>query len=119
MIGLKIIDLENKAMLNKLINLPIEKIESFCHKWKVAELWLFGSVLKNDFKSDSDLDFMVQFQNDAKWSLWDHAGMEMELEELTGRPVDLITKKGIEQSKNEIRKKKILSSARSIFRVSR
>ena len=99
------------------IDLPMDKIASFCSKWKIDELSLFGSALREDFGSESDLDFLVTFADDADWSLLDHAAMELELVELLGREVDLVSRRGIERSGNELRKRQILDSARSVYRA--
>ena len=99
------------------IDLPMDKIASFCRKWKVVELSLFGSALRDDFGLESDLDFLVTFADDADWSLLDHAAMELELVELLGREVDLVSRRGIERSGNELRKRQILDSARSVYRA--
>lgn len=104
-------------MATSRIDLPMDKIGAFCRKWKVNELSLFGSALRDDFSSDSDLDFLVTFADDADWSLLDHAAMELELVELLGREVDLVSRRGIERSGNELRKGQILATARSIYRA--
>ena len=104
-------------MVTSRIDLPTEKIASFCRRWKVDELSLFGSALRDDFGSDSDLDFLVTFADGADWSLLDHAAMELELIDLLGREVDLVSRRGIERSGNELRKRQILDSARSVYRA--
>ncbi len=72
---------------------------------------MFGSVLRDDFSDDSDVDFLVRFQNEATWTLLDLARMERQLESMVGRSVDLIERAGIEQSRNPYRRRTILSSA--------
>ena len=54
------------------IEIPKEKIADFCRKWKIVEFSLFGSVLREDFRPDSDVDVLVSFSHDAQWSLLDH-----------------------------------------------
>ena len=97
------------------INLPKEKITAFCHKWKIDEFALFGSVLRKDFGPESDIDVLVTFAPDASWSLLDHVEMQDELKIVFGRNVDLVSKRGIEQSRNHIRRKEILDSAEVIY----
>lgn len=97
------------------ISIPEDRIESFCSKWKVSQLALFGSVLRDDFSPDSDIDVLVTFIPDAKWSFFDLSDMEDDLTAIFGRKIDLISKKGIEQSRNPIRKEQILSSAQVIY----
>ena len=99
------------------IELPMERIADFCHRWKVTELSLFGSALRDDFRPDSDIDLLASFSDDADWSLLDHALMELELEESLGRKVQLLTRRSVERSDNSIRRREILQSARSIYRA--
>src|SRR5689334_18514927 len=69
-----------------------EKIADFCQRWKITELALFGSVLREDFRKDSDVDVLVSFAPDADWSLFDEVEMEEELREIVGRKVDLVSR---------------------------
>jgi predicted nucleotidyltransferase len=91
------------------------RLDAFCQRWKIQRLWLFGSVLRDDFTSTSDVDFLVEFQTDADWSLLDHVEMEGELAALLGRPVDLVTRRVVEQSDNAIRREAILGSAELFY----
>ena len=95
--------------------LPREAIAAFCRRWKITELAVFGSVLRDDFGPDSDIDFLVTFAPDARWSLLDRARMQRELEEMLGRKVDLVGRRAIEQSENWIRRREILGSARPYY----
>jgi uncharacterized protein len=97
------------------IELPMEKITEFCNRWQVTEFALFGSVLRDDFRPDSDIDVMVQFYPEAHPTLFDLTYMEDELKILFQRDVDLVTRKGIETSRNYLRRKAILSSAQVIY----
>ena len=101
-------------MTQPKINIPKAKIEDFCRRWRITELALFGSALRDDFGPESDLDILVSFAPGAAWSLLDHARMEQELEEILGRRVDLISRRAVERSENRIRRDAILSSARII-----
>ncbi|MEO0407507.1 MAG: nucleotidyltransferase family protein [Cyanobacteria bacterium P01_A01_bin.135] len=102
-------------MTNSQIELPMKQIAAFCHKWQVTELALFGSVLREDFRPDSDIDVMVQFHPNAhpRFSTLDQ--METEFAALLHRDVDLITRQGIEASRNYLRRREILSSAQVIY----
>jgi predicted nucleotidyltransferase len=93
--------------------IPIDRknIAGFCRRWKISEFALFGSVLRDDFRSDSDVDVLVTFAADAQWTLFDMVNMQDELEKIFGRKVDLVSRRGIEASRNYIRRKAILSSA--------
>lgn len=97
------------------LSLPYEQIAEFCRKWNVSEFALFGSVLRDDFRPDSDVDVLLTWSEDARISLFDYAPMKDELEAMFGRRVDLVSKEGIEESRNWIRKKEILGSARVIY----
>ena len=97
------------------IDLPMDAIRDFCQRWKIREFALFGSVLRDDFRPDSDIDVLGSFAEDAPWSLLDHVRMQDELSSLLGRKVDLISRRGIEQSENYLRKRAILSSAEVIY----
>jgi len=83
----------------------------FCRRWKIRELSLFGSVLRDDVRPDSDIDVLVTFHPDAEWSLFDHIAMEEELSSLMERQVDLVSRKAVERSHNWIRRKGILETA--------
>ena len=96
-------------------DLAPEAIQRFCQKWQIIELSLFGSVLRNDFRPDSDIDVLVTFTPDAPWSLLDLVNMEYELADLTGRDIDLIERRVIENSPNPIRKAEILGTAQVIY----
>jgi predicted nucleotidyltransferase len=102
-------------MQDTAIVIPQEKIEEFCRKWNVGALWLFGSVLRPDFTSQSDVDFMVCFSGDVRMSLLDLIRAEEELSELVGRPVDLLIREDVERSENWIRREEILNTARCIY----
>ena len=97
-------------MLKAQIDPPRDKITKFCKKWGVSEFSFFGSVLTGDFRPDSDIDILVTFEDDAKHTLFDLVHMEDELKQMFGREVDLLTRRGVEQSRNYIRRKSILSS---------
>jgi len=88
-----------------------EKLRDFCRKWKITEFSLFGSVVRDDFGPESDVDVLVTFAADAHWSLFDKSDMHDELRMIFGREVDLLTRRAVESSLNPIRKSSILSSA--------
>jgi uncharacterized protein len=98
-----------------VISIPRERLAEFCRRWKIVELRVFGSALREDFGKDSDLDLLVEFAPDADWSLMDHVAMEEELAGLAGRKVDLVSQRAIERSSNWIRRKAILESAEPFF----
>ncbi len=87
------------------------EVAAFCRRWRVRELAVFGSALREDFRPDSDVDVLVAFEPDANWGLLEQTTMESELAALLGRRVDLVSRRAIERSTNWIRQKAILDSA--------
>lgn len=99
------------------LNISMHALAKFCQKWKIDKLGVFGSVLREDFKSESDLDFLVTFSLDADWGMLDHVAMQQELEKLSGRKVDLITEKALNRSHNWIRQREIRETVSQIYPV--
>ncbi len=97
------------------IELDRERIASFCRRWQITELALFGSVLRDDFGPDSDVDVLVRFAPDARHSLFDMVRMQNELEGILGQRVDLVSRRGIEASRNPLRRQSILESAEVVY----
>ncbi|MBL7141030.1 MAG: nucleotidyltransferase family protein [Planctomycetes bacterium] len=102
-------------MTRARIGIPQEAIAEFCRRWKITELALFGSVLREDFGAESDVDVLVTFAPDARTTLFDMVDMQEELRAILGRPVDLLCRRGVEQSRNPFRRKAILSSAETVY----
>ncbi len=96
------------------IQISQSQIDRFCRRWQVSELALFGSVVREDFGPDSDVDVLIQFQPQARHTLFDMARMEDELRRIFGRDVGLVERSAVEQSRNHFRRKAILQSAESI-----
>jgi len=84
--------------------LPIDEINKFCQHGQIIELSLFGSILRDDFHGDSDIDILVAFAPTANRGLLDRAQMQEELEAVLSRRVDLISKRAIERCSNWIRR---------------
>src|SRR5438067_693248 len=97
------------------LELPMEDLSQFCRRWKVAELGVFGSVLRDDCRTDSDVDVLVTFEPAARHGLIALAAMERELGALLGRRADLHTRHGVERMENRRRRDAILSSVRRIY----
>lgn len=97
------------------IQLPHPELAAFCQKWKIKEMSFFGSVLREDFRSDSDIDIIVNFEDNSTWGILELVRMKRELKTLLGREVDLMTKKSIEQSHNWIRRQEILGTAQIVY----
>ncbi len=92
--------------------IPDRLLADFCRRWKILELSVFGSVLRDDFTTDSDVDVLVSFEPDAAWSLFDIVSMRQELATLLDRPVDLVEEAGL---RNPFRRAAILKSKRQLY----
>ena len=97
------------------IAIPADGIAAFCERWQVTELALFGSVLRDDFRPESDIDVLIAFREEARHTLFDLVEMEEELTALFGREVDLTERAGIERSRNYLRRRAILQSTETIY----
>jgi len=101
------------------LNITPKELTDFCEKWHIAELALFGSVLRNDFRSTgenpSDVDLLFSYLPSTNMSLLRRATMKVEFEELIGRAVDLMMASEVIESRNPIRRKEILDSAQIIY----
>lgn len=97
------------------IPIPQEEIAAFCRRWKIIELALFGSVLRDDFGPDSDVDVLVRFDPRARHTLLDIVQIQDELSSALGRETDLVERATVEKSPNHIRRNAILQSAETIY----
>ena len=97
------------------IPIDYEKIKTFCEKWKITEFSLFGSVLTDDFRPDSDVEVLVTFAEDAHWGLFDLVDMEDELKVIFARDVDLLTRRSVVRSENYLMRRSILSGVRTVY----
>jgi predicted nucleotidyltransferase len=94
------------------ISVAPEVIAAFCKRWRISEFAVFGSALRDDFTGGSDVDVAVEFEAEAAWSLADVAVMAAELEELFGRPVDILEKKAI---RNPFRRHEVLTTREVLY----
>jgi uncharacterized protein len=96
------------------VQIPIdqERITAFCRAWRITELSLFGSVLRDDFGPESDVDVLVRFENAFPWMPVDLLAMRQELSEIVHRPVDLIWNQAL---RNPFRRREILATRRVIY----
>jgi predicted nucleotidyltransferase len=99
------------------IALPLDDIAALCRKYEVVELSIFGSALRDDFTAGSDVDILVTYNPDADLGPWMSRFFDLrdELAELLGRPVDLIERAAVEQSRNPFRRPNILNAARVVY----
>lgn len=89
-----------------------EEIREFCQRWEIIEFSLFGSVLRDDFNEQSDIDVLVVFADNAEIGLFEIAQIKIELEKLYGRPVDVIEKASL---RNPYRREEILKTAQVLY----
>ena len=97
------------------LNFNPERLSRFCRERGIARLELFGSALRDDFRDESDVDLLATLRMDAHPTLLDWAEMQEKLAELFGRPVDLVSRRAIESSRNRYRKHSILTTATPIY----
>ncbi len=97
------------------IPLPQNRIGAFCRTWRITELDLFGSVLREDFHDDSDVDVMVSFAADARWTFDDLLAMEEELGKLLGRRVEFVERSVVEGHRNYLMREHILTTAQRVY----
>jgi len=101
-----------ESPVNQRIPASPAQIAEFCQRWHITEFALFGSVLRNDFRLDSDIDVLVTFAPAPGWSLFDWVDMKDELETLFERKVDIADKEGL---KNPYRRHEILQTHQVIY----
>lgn len=99
-------------MQRKKFRIPRKKIAEFCKRWSITEFSVFGSVLRDDFRPDSDVDVMVSIDPKAHIGLFELIDMQLELEKMFKRPVDLVEKEGL---RNPYRRSEILSTAKVVY----
>jgi hypothetical protein len=93
------------------ISIPTEQLESLCHRWKIRELSLFGSLFKGDFQSESDADLLVEFEPDATMGFMGLSALQREFSSIFGRPVDLVSKRGL----NPVIRDEVLKQRRILY----
>ncbi|MDB9496777.1 nucleotidyltransferase domain-containing protein [Spirulina major CS-329] len=93
-----------------------DRLSVLCQQWQIIKLELFGSVLRDDFRPTSDIDILATFHPTAQITFFDLDQIESQLSPLLqNRPIDLTTRRAIEQSHNPIRRAAILNHARLIY----
>ena len=102
-------------MPSKKFRLPRRKIAEFCKRWSILEFSVFGSVLRDDFRPESDIDVLVSIDPDAHIGLFEIAEMKIELEKMFNRPVDLVEKESL---RNPYRRREILKTAQVMYAAS-
>ena len=94
------------------IEIPKDRIAEFCRTYRIHRLSLFGSVLRDDFRADSDVDVLVEFEADARHSLFDLMHLQDELEGILGRSVDFVQERGLV---NPSMRQEILSTREVVY----
>lgn len=105
-------------MIEQVIpNLVINQqaIAAFCKRWNVTEMSLFGSVLRDDFRPDSDIDVLITLKDEESYTFSGLMQMEAELKDIFHREIDLGLRHTVESDPNYIRRKAILNSAQVIY----
>ena len=97
------------------IDVPKEKIAAFCRRNHIRELALFGSALRSDFRPDSDVDMLVEFEPGQEPGLMELVAMENELSEILGRKADMVERQAVERSENYIRKRYVLQPMEKVY----
>ncbi|HPA46810.1 MAG TPA: nucleotidyltransferase domain-containing protein [bacterium] len=98
--------------MNPQVQLDRDALAEFCRKWRIRELSIFGSAIRDDFGPESDLDFLVSFEPGTRLDMCDLLDMKEELEARYGRPVDLVEKEAL---RNPWRKREILGTRKVIY----
>jgi predicted nucleotidyltransferase len=105
----------SEDILYQRLGINPKQLQAFCQKAKITELCLFGSILRDDFRPDSDLDILVTFTPNINMSLLQFVDLECQLKDLLRRDVDLIEKSVVEKDFNWIRRQEILNNYQVIY----
>jgi len=97
------------------IKIPKAQISDFCRRNHVLKLALFGSILRKDFRPESDIDLVVEFDPENDVSLLDMARIRQQLGDVLHRSIDLLTRSGVKGMRNHLRKREVLRRLRSIY----
>lgn len=106
---------EIQTLIERRLGVSQEAIAEFCQRWYIIEFAVFGSVLREDFHPDSDVDVLVTFAPEAKRGLTETLQMQDELKVMFHREIDFIVKTALEKSQNWLRRQTILNSAQVIY----
>jgi uncharacterized protein len=107
--------LDQNPTIQTRLGLSSQEVATFCQQWGITKMALFGSILRDDFRVDSDIDLLITFAPSARQGLLTLAKIKYELESQLQRPVDLIPEASIQMSDNWIRQREILSTAQTIY----
>lgn len=100
------------SVLAERLRVSYVQLADFCQRWQIQALSSFGSVVRDDFGPDSDIDVLAVYESDVVRSLFTQVGIKDELAELFGRKVDFVEKRSL---KNPFSQREILGSCRIIY----
>jgi predicted nucleotidyltransferase len=106
------LDFDLQKIIRDRLHVSLSDIEAYCQRWHITEFALFGSVLRDDFHSDSDIDVLITFAPAYRLTLSSWLDMQEEIENLFGRKVDLTQKQLL---KNPYSRAEILKTNRVIY----
>ena len=106
---------EGWEIMNHNVFIPWDRLTEFCRANSITWLAIFGSALRDDFGPESDVDVLVRFEEEARHTLFDLSRMEAELKAIFGREIDLVSRHGVERSRNYIRRRSILQTAEVVY----
>ncbi len=107
--------LDQHPVIQARLGLSSHKLVTFCQHWGITKMALFGSILRDDFRADSDIDLLLTFAPDVRQGLLTLAKIKHDLESRLNRPVDVVPEASVRMSENRIRQQEILSTAQIIY----
>lgn len=107
--------LDRNPTIQSRLGLSSQEVATFCQQWGITKMALFGSILRDEFRADSDIDLLLTFAPNARQGLLTLAKIKHELESRLNRPIDLVPETSIQTSDNWIRQQEILSTAQTIY----
>jgi hypothetical protein len=103
--------MSTQTLISERLTPTPEALAAFCRRWHIAKLEVFGSIVREDFRTDSDVDFLVSFESGGGPVGFDWFQIQEELAQLVGRKVDVLDRRLVEQSRNLYRRHHILNEA--------
>jgi predicted nucleotidyltransferase len=114
-IGILSVGFGQELRMSKCISIPTDKIEAFCKQNHIHSFGLFGSALWEDFGPGSDIDVLIEFEQQHEPDLFKLVDLQDELSKMLGHMVDLVERHAVEKSENYIRRHHILESMEPIY----
>ena len=97
------------------IQLDSPEVLAFCRTWKISRLEVFGSILREDFRPDSDVDFVVDFEDDAEWDLAELEQIRQGLSEIVHRDADVLTRRTLARTDNWLLRRNVLAQLETVY----